>query len=273
MDKLYEERGYDRLIRALRISAEARGITLTSSISVQQQEQIDVAVGEHDKRTKHITCLAVLPSEDRKSFAYETILIPALRTVLEQSPYYWQVVRDNDKYFEETVAGNLSAWVEVAHAFIADISDLNPNVMMELGYMLSFIEKVERPLVVLERNGTNSGSQLTNLAGFIFVSYPDLSNKYAIDEIAESLRVEFAKKEDIQILNKTRQAHYLSSLILINRFRLEKQTSDNLSRAFITMENLESANVKDITRRVPDLPSGIASGLKKDIASLLKKLK
>jgi len=38
--------------------------------------------------------------------------------------------------------------MNLAHAYIADISELNPNVMMELGYMY-WARKPEQPLIVL----------------------------------------------------------------------------------------------------------------------------
>src|SRR2546428_1684857 len=180
--------------------------------------------------SNHIVCFVALPFNDNEAFAYKTILLPALRFVFEQSPYYWQVVRADDTIFASTIAENIADWMQIADVGIADISDLNANVMMELGYM--YWRKPKRPLFVLERIGT--GQHLSDLAGVIRVTYPKVaygndpsSKNHAITDIAELLKVEFAKRQDIiKILKSVRQHHYLSPLVVSQVCSVDDQVAD-----------------------------------------------
>src|SRR5690242_8637653 len=72
---------------------------------------------------EHIICLVILPFNNDPPFDYENVLLPALRIVLEQAPYYWQLAYFNDKSFDDTIDKNTEAWMERAHAYIVDTSD------------------------------------------------------------------------------------------------------------------------------------------------------
>src|SRR6266496_3462922 len=183
---------------------------------------------------QHIVCFVALPFKDNSSFQYETVLLPALRKVLELDPYWWQVVRADEKYFEDIIQGNVGNWMKRVHAYVADISDLNPNVMMELGYML-WARKPDQPLLVLKRSDVTH--HLADLGGFITVSYPlvNANDHYAIRRVADELRVEFAKHEATQRLNRGKQAHYLSPLFF-REFQLSNEVAEKLSQNFVTME-------------------------------------
>ncbi len=224
-----------------------------------------------DDSPKHIICFVALPFEDTEKFAYKTVLLPALRTVLERHPYYWQVGRADDKGFADTIYDNVAAWMKLAHAYIADISDLNPNVMMELGYMY-WARKPGQPLMVLERQGT--GQHLSDLAGFIRISYPNLSDRHAIEDVAKALAEEFDKK-NIQSLNATKLHHYLSPLML-EEIGASDQISKALARAYVTMEAFVATDAKDISLHLHDyglqLHYTIVRGYQAAIRDLLKRL-
>lgn len=265
------KRGYEQLMRSLQARADSLGVTLMPpSVSTVQvaaqparqhtiaksptlQEQASIATelflrDKQNSRTKHITCLVTLPFKDSEGFSYETVLLPALRAVLEQKPYYWQVIHTDEMYFAETVERNFVAWVSRAHAFLADITDLNPNVMMELGFM-RWGKKPDQPLIVLQRTGTNS--HLADLAGFIRISYPDAHGDYALEEVASAIRTEFAKYAVVQRLNSTKLAHYLSPLLLSNTFGVNESTAKVLSQVYVTVEDFVNAPVEDVTHYVP----------------------
>ena len=243
----------------------------TSELLLHEKEQAAAAQAEDTALSTHTRCMVALPFKDSNTFAYETVLLPALREVLEQKPYYWEVVRADAKYYENTIEGNVTAWMQRSHAYIADISDLNPNVMMEVGFMRWSEPARTRPLIVLQRDGT--GTHLADLAGVIRIAYPNATGKDAVREIAEALRQEFAKKTDVEQLNARKQAHYLSSLVLINEFGVARSIAEDLMRAFGTMEALIAAPVEEILRRVTALRSGVASGLQRDITALLNELR
>jgi molecular chaperone HtpG len=241
----------------------------TTELKLREKEKAEVG---NENQSKHIICMVALPFKDNETFAYKTVLLPALRTVLEQAPYYWQVVRADEGYFEETIERNVAAWMKLARAYIADISDLNPNVMMELGYM-RWARKQGQPVVVLERNDAKNG-HLADLAGLILVRYPAANGNYAVNELAQALKAEFDKDTGgIQNLNRQKDAHYLSPLLLREKFRVDDQTATILSKAYITMESFVLADGDDIRRKAPGLSRGVANGLKEDVVDLLKELK
>jgi molecular chaperone HtpG len=240
----------------------------TAELKLREKEKAEVSV---EKQSKHVICMVALPFKDNHTFAYETVLLPALRAVLEQDPYYWQVIRADERYFEETIEQNVAVWMKLAQAYIADISDLNPNVMMELGYM-RWARKPGQPVVVLERSGTE-GRHLADLAGVIRIPYPATSGNYAVRETVKALEAEFSKNEGIRNLNRQKEEHYLSPLLLSENFRVDDRTATILAKAYITMESFVLADGDDIRRKAPGLSRGVANGLKEDVVDLLKELK
>ena len=241
-----------------------------AQLALREKEKAEIVQEGNTERTKHITCLVALPFKDSQTFAYETVLLPALRVVLEQEPYYWQVVRADEKYYRTTVNENVGAWMKRAHAYIADISDVNPNVMMELGYM-HWAKEPWQPIIVLERAQT--GKHLADLGGIIRIPYPDSNGRHAVSEIAEALKAELAKDEGIQKLNSMKEEYYLSPLVLRDTFGVNDEVARELARSYVTMENFVAADVEDIRRHASSLPRYMASGLQQEVAQRLKELK
>ncbi len=229
---------------------------------------------QSSERPKHIVCFVALPFKDSDTFKYETVLLPALREVLELKPYYWQVVRADERYFEDIIQNNVRTWMERVQVYIADVSDENPNVMMELGYML-WTKEPDQPLIVLRRSGTNR--TISDLAGFMYTVYPSVNSGdvYDIRRIADALQEDFDKRNDVQNLNKNKEAHYLSPLYLEKKFSFSNAVSKKLSEAFNTMEAVEAATTDEF--RAKAIAAGISSGfvdaVRETILEELKELK
>ncbi len=229
----------------------------------------------------HIVCFVALPFNDNDMFAYKTVLLPALRLVFEQNPYYWQVVRADDTIFASTIAENIADWMQLADVGIADISDLNANVMMELGYM--YWRKPKLPLFVLERMGT--GHHLSDLAGVIRVTYlnvaysiDSISKNHAITDIAKLLKVEFAKRQDIiKNLKSAKHHHYLSPLVISQVCSADDQVAFAYAEVCKTMEIFVSVDAKNLSRELRsqkdvDLNPTIIVAHQRVIRNLLSKL-
>ena len=223
---------------------------------------------------KHIVCFAALPFQDSTAVSYETVLLPALRSVLELYPYHWQVARADDNYFSNTIYDNIAYWLKRADAYIADISELNPNVMMELGYM-HWARKPEQPLIVLNYSG--AGQSPVDLAGVIRIQYTAQSGSHAIEDVAEELKQHFSRTQSIQTLNASKGAHYLSPLFLYEvPVGADPNIADTLSRKYVTMEAFISADIESIRFHLQqeglDLSETIITAYKKEIESYLRKL-
>jgi molecular chaperone HtpG len=221
----------------------------------------------------HIVCFVALPFKDTKEFAYKTVLLPALRKVLEQHPYYWQVGRADDWMHAGTIYENVAAWMQRARAYVADISDLNPNVMMELGYMY-WARKDNQPLFVLQREGTDQ--HLSDLSGLIRISYPAITGRHAVEDIADALRDDFGRRTDIQTLNASKRYHYLSPEILEEKCSISPQLAKALAQEAETMEAFRDATSETLWRRLRnsgiDIPQNLVPTCQKTIANLLKGL-
>lgn len=68
----------------------------------------------------------------------------AVRRVFEQAPFCFEVCLARDKYNADTLVENVKSHIAAAQCFIAEISDLNPNVMMEVGGI--FMSGDKRPV-------------------------------------------------------------------------------------------------------------------------------
>lgn len=219
-------------------------------------------VGDH----QHVVCFVALPFEDdKKTFAYKTILLPALRRALELEPYFWQVGRADDKYFAETIERNIFEWVTRADVYMAEISDVNPNVMMELGYM-RWSREPKQPLIVLKRKDIHR--HLADLAGMITIPYTPASGKDADKTIAKELKGEFGKKSELLTLN-TNKAHYLSPLFLQDK-AIAEDAAEKLAGIYLTMERFAVADIDNMLTQIPGLPDYIAKGLQEEVGKILK---
>lgn len=191
----------------------------------------------------HIVCFVAMPFKDNDIFKYETVLLPALRQALELEPYYWEVARADEQYFANIIQNNVQSWMNRVQVYIADVSEENPNVMMELGYML-WTRKPDQPLLILKREGTNR--TISDLAGFIYTYYPNVSNDvdddFTIDKLTRALRLDFNKRDDMRELNRQKTAHYLSPLYLHKDLYLPVDVARKLSEYFNTMESVKDAS-------------------------------
>lgn len=194
------------------------------------------------EQTKHIQCLVALPFDE----AYTPVL-EALRDVLEVAPYFWQVVRADKRYFKNDVSNNLAAWVTRAHCYVVDISELNENVMMELGLM--YWAYPNRPLILVQQEGTQH--RVVDLGARFRIKYPwgDPPNQ---ESIAAALRGEIKKFDDI--MNLKGEAHYLSPRLMRADF-IQPKLANALAERFETVEELLAREPGTISR---DLGSRIA---------------
>lgn len=76
----------------------------------------------------HIVCFVAMPFRDECE-----VVLEAIRDVLEVKPYFLQVETAAFQYFARNVSDNVATWIQRASCYVADISDGNENVMMELG--------------------------------------------------------------------------------------------------------------------------------------------
>jgi HSP90 family molecular chaperone len=100
----------------------------------------------------------------------------AVREVFESPPYFFQVVLARDFMHESHLLEDIRAHINAADGFVADITGLNPNVMLELGAVLVNRDR-GRPVLLLR--GNTDERMPANIAGQLAVSYEAASDSTA----------------------------------------------------------------------------------------------
>ncbi len=116
-----------------------------------------------DQRSPLRTCFLALLYND--SDAAETFT--ALEEALALPPWCCQVSRADQRVLDGPLWANVAAPMAAAHFFLADLSNLNPNVLIEVGRM----EALSRPLL-LQREG--SPDPPADLRGHLCLRLPPL---------------------------------------------------------------------------------------------------
>jgi len=192
----------------------------------------------------------------------------ALRAVLETDPYWFQIILARDQTICENLFDNVKAHMEVVDGFLADISDLNPNVMLELGMTESDPQK--RPVFVLRRE--DSKEPPSDLKARLYIEYklPTADRGDRVQILAEQLRQQLRPINDIKQLLLRRRVRYLSTQYLREQsvrahVLLDEGDMKRLQEAFPTVEELESTNAECIAQN-----TGLDAKVAKMIANIFR---
>ena len=251
MSKIYEVRDL-KARQFVQVSTEES--PPASAVSASDRSGFEAA------QTSHITCFVALPFADDYEVVFE-----ALRDVLEVAPYFWQVARGDKRFLANDVPDNVAAWVKRAQCYVADVSEANENVMMEVGLM--YWAFPERPLLLLQRQGTER--RLTDLGGRLRITYPWGGNGLQ-GRLAETLRAEIAKFDQLKSLRA--ETHWLSARVLDAADFVRHDVSVRLSDAYETVEDLLAADPQAVARQVGArvAPPGVVQSIQEYLADLLR---
>lgn len=180
------------------------------------------------------------------------IVESALLRVFEEEPYWFDVILARDRTLRSGLFDNVKAHMDLVDGFVADISDLNPNVMLELG--MAENDPRQRPVFVLRREGSKEPP--SDLKGRLYVEYalPPGGARDRVETLADELRSKLEAIEDLRQMLNRRQARYLSENCVrsrIKRARLDLNSDEvgRLCKGFETAEELEAADAALIGRR------------------------
>lgn len=98
-------------------------------------ECMEFRIGNTHRRTEYddvlADCFVALPYRNE----FDTVW-NAASNVLKASPYNWNIIRGDRSIQHTTLLESIKKFIDSSHRFIADISGLNPNVLIEVGMML-----------------------------------------------------------------------------------------------------------------------------------------
>jgi hypothetical protein len=185
--------------------------------------------------TPHVRCFVALPFSKDYDILFET-----LQELFENKPYYWEIARADERYIKDEIRGNIQQLMSQSHCYMAEISDTNPNVMIELGMMRMHMD---RPTFLLRKKEVTTDVP-ANLKGVIYLAYP--SKVKSSEELLSALRDEFAKADVIKHIKGS--AKYLSPYIL-RVPGIDHTAIDAITRSYTTVEEFMSLPVDEIAKR------------------------
>ena len=207
-----------------------------------QKQDFQAKLGKQNyQQTEHITCFFTMPFDS----SYEELL-EAVRRVLEDKPYVWQVIRADEEHQGKTITTNVMKHITRSHCYLAEISDNNPNVFLEIGRMTHY---KDRPLIYLCREDAKK-QVAADLAGHIYHPYEiqDLNN-CDIDNLVEQLRQEFERRTDLKSLRSAGKKIYLSADVLI-RGEISDKIAKLLADRYQTVEDCLAEEPKIIAQKL-----------------------
>ena len=240
------------------------------------------ANAQTDNSSKHIICLVILPFNRNQSFDYyKEVMLPALRVVFEKSPCYWQVIPS-----DSNIVMDMESRGKNVKVYIVDISDDNPNMIFELGGIVTSERGKDSLVFALCREGTES--KISNMRNVPIIQYPIgygqhsigelekvVAYQNAIEDVVKALKKNF-QRPDIRSLNSGQRRHYLSPLIL-SELKMDSQTAHAFAEVCETMEAFRDANAREISKQIRrrwdfEVTPEVITGYQKAIRVLLKKL-
>jgi hypothetical protein len=179
-------------------------------------------------QTEHISCFFAMPFDP----SYDPLL-QAVRQVLEDKPYGWQVIRADEQQRGITITENVRGHIARSHCYLAEISDGNPNVFLEIGRMSHYA----RPLIYLCRED-GKDKVAADLAGNLFSPYAAWDGqKPNIDVLAAQLKKLFDNRDELKLLRANRKKIYLSANVLIRKGECQTPIAEALASHYYTVED------------------------------------
>lgn len=236
--------------------------------NVTKEESIQTKINELQVRdnNKPITIFMITPfSEEYK------VVEGAVRKVFEAPPYYFRVLLARDYTYDSSLLKNINAHIDLSDAFVSEISDLNPNVMLELGAVL-FSDR-NKPIFSLRRS--NSEQEVpADIKSEIYIEYTNLQSSCASieDEIKSSIeRNGRVSHNGISSLLEINAPKALSKTLLLSlAYKLSDQESDSLLKKYHTVEQFLSTQATNIAAEV-DIKEYAIGALQEELKDVLKK--
>jgi len=191
-----------------------------------------------EQQPKHLIFFLMTPFDP----AYRPF-VEIVREVVE-SRFGCQLFVASDRQYQDTIIENMRFHMNQAHAFLAEVTDANPNVMFELG--AARFDLRNRPIVLFRREGKRGLP--VDLQGHIYVDYGNRSGSDLADYLEEKLRADERIK---RLLSESKREHYIPPSLL-KKFTgplgraIEDRDWQSLVEQYPTRESWEKASVDEI---------------------------
>ncbi len=197
-----------------------------------------------DPNMKHIQLFMISPYDEEYR-----LLEAAIRRVFEEAPFFFEIRLARDYYSADTQMENVKKHIASAHGFIAEISERNANVMMEVGGIIMTGDS--RPVFSLCQKQCNKDVP-SDLKGTLLLEYDNNTNLTdLIRQIKELItredgRIKIAKLEQLM---EMRDQHYLSKTCLTgSRVNMSDKQAEKICRKYKTVEDLLDVPSDELNR-------------------------
>ncbi|USR89653.1 ATP-binding protein [Phormidium yuhuli AB48] len=228
----------------------------------KEQELRTQAAAQNSSQTEHISCFVAMPFDKPLQ-----PLLAALKMVLEDKPYGWEVIRADDSLLGLTISANVEAHIARSHCYLADISDKNPNVFLEIGAMGHY---KGRPLIYLCREDAQE-EIAADLKGILYHPYTQWNREQPdIEALAQQLRSELGRRTDLDSLKNAGQKTFLSADVLVRYDQCNQGLANIISQNYKTVEAFLAASLEDIADAL-NLTRNADKGAIEDAQDFLKR--
>lgn len=195
----------------------------------------------------------------------------AVRSFFEGPPYFFKIVLARDFSHESQLLDDIRAHIDAADGFIAEITELNPNVMLELGAVLIKKDK-NKPVFILRGPATVEDKVPSDIQSELYISYNSPDNS---DGIANSIRSRLESNgvmthSHIISLMEKRTCKALSKTLLVNS-RCNEDEQARILKSYKTVEELLADDPKDVSNNT-GVPLHLIKFLVEEIKSFEKPL-
>jgi HSP90 family molecular chaperone len=194
----------------------------------------------------------------------------AVREVFESPPYFFEIVLARDFMNESQLLENIRSHIEAADGFIAEISELNPNVLLELGAVL--VKKDHgRPAILLR--ATDGKEIPADIRGELCVPYGSLAA--AAEAIVDDIRraIESNGRTTLSgvraLLDRQTCKVLTAGLLRRPQFRLSPEEADLIRKSYPTVEQFLGATPGEVARVVAGLEEAMAKYAQDQLRKLI----
>jgi molecular chaperone HtpG len=242
---------------------KARAFMRQERESLEQERQVlRRAAGQEEPAASHRIIFLMTPfNEDYAG------LEKALRVVIEER-WGCQLCLARDRVLNPELRGNVEAHMRQAHAFLAEVSEGNPNVMYEVGRARALYP--QRPMIFLSHPSEETGKVTlpVDLAGLIRLDY---NRGSPTAELADHLAKELRRMNEItNLLDDSGMDDYIpyAKLKSLNLpYKLPDLTYEALATRFGTSTAWKEAKTEAVHQIVQQHDLDV-----EDAASLLRKI-
>lgn len=205
----------------------------------QQKAELDA------RRTDHVVIFMITPFD-----ASYAAVEQAVRRIFEWSPYWFEVRLARDYTHRAGLLANVREHMTRAHGFVAEVSELNPNVMFELG--AAMMPDDGRPVFALRVSSAKS-SIPADFKENLFITYGEIADQTS--EIERSIRRSLEKDgrivhDGVLSLLKHRKKRFLSRTALENcPVKLSENQYSPLLGEYSTVDDFIQAAAVDVQTR------------------------